>query len=164
MTYCAHCPLVTTFGALNVGHLWSWKWPLVNSVPSHCLNQLLPIVNWIPWNKFQCKLKQNITIFSIQNTFQNIVGKMSAILFMPGCVRCFTHSKILICSLSYKRPHYMSGNFTCCATYHIKPWRHHGLESHFTSVWEIWKPAILEYGEFFIVYPAIIRKYSLEVG
>ena len=47
------------------------------------------IANWTPRNKLQRNLNRNSYIFIRENTFENIVWKMAAILFRPQCVNCF---------------------------------------------------------------------------
>ena len=48
--------------------------------PSHYLNQWWNIVNWTFRNKLQWNFNQNFNIFIEENTFQNVVCAMSAIL------------------------------------------------------------------------------------
>ena len=52
------------------------------------LNQCWNIVNWTLRNKVQWNLNQKSYIFIKENTFQNIVWKIAAILSWPQCVKC----------------------------------------------------------------------------
>ena len=51
------------------------------SMPCHYLNQCWLVVNWIPRNTHCGYMNRNKTIFIHENAFQNVVCKMSAILF-----------------------------------------------------------------------------------
>ena len=53
------------------------------SVPSHYLNQWWLIINWTLRNKLQRNFDQNATIFIQENPFENIICKMSVILYRP---------------------------------------------------------------------------------
>ena len=55
-------------------------------MPSHYLNQCWNIVNWTLGNKIQWNLNRNSYIFIQENTFENVVWKMAAILSLPQCV------------------------------------------------------------------------------
>ena len=70
----------------NVIHLGSVNGFVDCSAPSHLLNQCWFIVNQIFMNKFQWNLNQNANIFIQENTFQNVVCKMFAILYRPQYV------------------------------------------------------------------------------
>ena len=54
-------------------------------VPSHYLNQCLNIVNWTLSNKLQRNFNWNSNIFIEENTFENVIWKMAAILSQPQC-------------------------------------------------------------------------------
>ena len=53
---------------------------------NHYLNQCWNIVNWTLGNKFQWKLNEDISISFQENTFENVVCKMAAILSWSRCV------------------------------------------------------------------------------
>ena len=55
--------------------------------PSHYLNQCWNIVNLNLRNKLQWNLKRNSYIFIQENTFENAVCEMAAILSRPQCVQ-----------------------------------------------------------------------------
>ena len=42
---------------------------------------------WKLRNKFQLNSNRNSNIFTDENTFENVVGKMSAILSRPRCIK-----------------------------------------------------------------------------
>ena len=50
------------------------------SAPSHYLNQCWTIVNWTLGNKLPWNLNRDFWIFIQENTFENVVWKMAAIL------------------------------------------------------------------------------------
>ena len=71
----------------ELDHQWFRHWLGTCSVPSLCLNHCWPILNRTLWNKPQWNLNQNIQLFFQQNAFENVVCKMSAILFQSLCVK-----------------------------------------------------------------------------
>ena len=60
---------------------------LVLMAPSHYLNPCGLLGNCILRNKPRWNLNQNIKRFILQNAFENVVSKMSAILFKSQCVK-----------------------------------------------------------------------------
>ena len=54
--------------------------------PSHYLNQCWNIVNWTLRDELQWNFNLNANIFIEENTFQNVVCEMAAILSRPQCV------------------------------------------------------------------------------
>ena len=56
------------------------QWLVACLVPSHYLNQYWLIVNWTLRNKLKWNSNQNTIFFVHDNTFKNVVCKMSAIL------------------------------------------------------------------------------------
>ena len=71
----------------NINHHWFRKWLVACSAQCHYLNQWLNIVNWTLRNTFQWHLNRNLNIFIEENTFENVVCEMAAILFRPQCVK-----------------------------------------------------------------------------
>ena len=67
-------------------HHWFRQWLVAWSAPSHYLNQCWFIVNWNFWNKLHWNPNRNSYIFIQENAFENVVRKMTAILFRPKCV------------------------------------------------------------------------------
>ena len=55
--------------------------------PSQYLNQCWNIINWILGNKLLSNLNRNSYVFIQENTFENVVWKMAAILFRAQCVK-----------------------------------------------------------------------------
>ena len=55
------------------------------SAPSHYINQCWNVVNWAIRNKLQWNRTRNSYIFIPKNAFENVVGKMAAILSRPHC-------------------------------------------------------------------------------
>ena len=55
--------------------------------PSHYLNQCWNFVNWTLENKLQWNFNRNSNIFIQENTFENVVWKMAAILSRLQCVK-----------------------------------------------------------------------------
>ena len=55
--------------------------------PSHYLKYCWNYVNWTLRNKLQWNFNRNSNIFIEENTFQNVVCEMSAILPRPQCVQ-----------------------------------------------------------------------------
>ena len=53
------------------------------SMPSHYLNQCWLIVNSTQRNKRQWKFNRSLSIFILENTFENVLHKMAATLFWP---------------------------------------------------------------------------------
>ena len=68
----------------RVTHIYVSKlaWP----TPSHYLNQCWNFDNCTLGNKLQWNLNRNVYIFIQENAFENLVGKMAAILYRPQCV------------------------------------------------------------------------------
>ena len=62
--------------------MYMFSWPM----PSHYLNQYWNIVNLTDRNKLQSIFNWNSYIFIHENTFENVVWKMAAILSRPQCV------------------------------------------------------------------------------
>ena len=62
------------------GQHWFRQWLVAYSAPSHYLNQCWVIVNWTHRNKLQWNLNQNTKLFIHENTSENIVCHMAAIL------------------------------------------------------------------------------------
>ena len=58
---------------------------MVWSAPSHYINQCWNVVNWAIRNKLQWNRTRNSYIFIPKNAFENVVGKMAAILSRPHC-------------------------------------------------------------------------------
>ena len=59
-------------------------------VPSHYLNQCWNIFNWTLRNKLQWNFNRSLYIFIQENTCENVVWKMAAILSWPQCVHEYT--------------------------------------------------------------------------
>ena len=64
---------------------WFRQWLVAWPVPSHCLNQCWNIVNWTLRNKLKWNINKNSYIFIQENTFENVVRKMAALLSRPQC-------------------------------------------------------------------------------
>ena len=62
---------------------WLVAWP----APSHYLNQCWDIVNWTLRNKLHWNFNRYSYIFIQENSFENVVWKMAAILSRPQCVK-----------------------------------------------------------------------------
>ena len=71
-------------------------------MPSHYLNQCWNIVNLNLRNKSQWSLKWNWYIFIHENTFENVVWKMVAILSRPQCVKVILILATLVVICKYK--------------------------------------------------------------
>ena len=56
--------------------------------PSHYLNQCRNIVNFTDRNKLQWNVNQYTYIFSQENTFENAICEMAAILSRSQCIKC----------------------------------------------------------------------------
>ena len=56
------------------------------TTPSHYLNQCWLTINWTPRNKLQSKFNQNTQCLSQENSFENVVCKILAILSLPQCI------------------------------------------------------------------------------
>ena len=69
--------------ASDPGHHWFRSWLVAWPAPSHDLNKCWNVVNWTLWHKFQWNLNGNLHIFIQENTFENVVWEMSAILHRP---------------------------------------------------------------------------------
>ena len=65
-----------------------WTGPALAQVaylaPSHYPNQCSLIINWTLRKKFQWNSKQNTTLFTQENAFENVVCEMAAILSRGG--------------------------------------------------------------------------------
>ena len=79
--------LVTVWGWGCVSNLKEQGIYNTSSAPWHHLNQCSNIVNWTLRNKLQWNLNRNSNIFIHENTFENVVWKMAAILSLPQCVK-----------------------------------------------------------------------------
>ena len=75
-----HLPLVSHICVSESGQYWFRLWFVVFLAPSHYLNQCSGIVNWTPRNKRQWNCNRNPNIFIHENTSENIVCEMAAIL------------------------------------------------------------------------------------
>ena len=73
-----HWGRVTDICIIKLYHHWFSAW----MVPSHYLNQCWNIVDWTPGNKLQCNFNKKFYIFIQENTIQNVILKMTAILSM----------------------------------------------------------------------------------
>ena len=62
---------------------------------SHYLNQWWPVVYWTLKNKLQSNF--NLELYIQQNVFENVVTKMSTILFKPQCVNSLCTTDIIQC-------------------------------------------------------------------
>ena len=58
----------------------SRSWLVDLSVPSHYMNQCCNIVDWTVGDKFQWNFKQNSNILIHENSFENVICEMAAIL------------------------------------------------------------------------------------
>ena len=68
------------------GPLFQVKVHLLSTAPSHCLNQCWNFVHWTLKNKLQWNLNRNSNIFIEENTRENVICEMSAILSRSQCV------------------------------------------------------------------------------
>ena len=77
----------------RVTHICVSKLTIIGSdnglAPNHYLNQWWNIVNWTLRNKLQWNFNRNSNIFIEENTFENVVCEMSAILPWPQCVKWY---------------------------------------------------------------------------
>ena len=55
--------------------------------PSHYLNQCWNLINWTGGNKLHWNLNRNLYIFIPENTLENVVWKIAAILYQPQFVK-----------------------------------------------------------------------------
>ena len=76
----SHLPLVPLICVSESGQHWFRYWVVVRMAPSHYLNQCCLIVNWTLRNKIQWNFNGNTKLFIDENTFENIVCEMAAIL------------------------------------------------------------------------------------
>ena len=67
----------------SVNYKWLKQWLVTWPAPSHCLNQCWNVANWTLWNKIQWNLNHKSCIFTHENAFENVVGKMAAIFSRP---------------------------------------------------------------------------------
>ena len=75
-------PLQTCVGKLTIiGSNNAWM------APSHYLNQCWNIVNWTLRNNLQWNFNRNSNIFIQENTLENVVCEMAAILSRAQCVK-----------------------------------------------------------------------------
>ena len=65
---------------------WFTQWLVAWLAPSHYVNQCWFIVNWNLRNKLKWNSNRNSKVFIQENTFENVVWKMAAILSRPQCV------------------------------------------------------------------------------
>ena len=82
-----HLPIVSHICVKESGIYWFRQWLVAYSAPSHYLNQCLIIVNWTLRNKLQWNFNQNTKLFIHENTSENIVCEMAAILSSGGWVK-----------------------------------------------------------------------------
>ena len=73
--------------------------------PSHYQKQCWDFVNWTFRNKLQWNFKRNSNIFFEENTFENVVCEMSAILSRPQCVKQNEQSRSCGTLVSRHLPH-----------------------------------------------------------
>ena len=78
--------------------------------PSHYLNQCWDIVSWSPRNKLQWNFNRNSNIFTVKNTFENVVCQMSAILSRLNVLTIKWRVECSLCSCP------------CRCPYHLLPW------------------------------------------
>ena len=71
------------FRAAKLLNHWGW----VTSAPNHHLNQCWNIVYWTRSNKLQLPFNRKSPIFIQENTFENVVRIMAAILSRLQCVK-----------------------------------------------------------------------------
>ena len=71
----------------KLGHHWFQWWLVACSAPTHYLNKWWIIVVSIFRNKSLWNWNKNATVFFQENTFENDICKMSAILSQPQCVK-----------------------------------------------------------------------------
>ena len=64
--------------------------------PSHYLNQCRFIDNWTPKNKLRLYLNENTMTFIHENALENVVSKMSAIMFRTRCAKWWEYQLALI--------------------------------------------------------------------
>ena len=95
-------PLVLHICVSELGQRWFRQWLVAYTAPSHCLNQLCNIVNWILVNSIPWNINRNTKRFIHKNIFENVVWKMSAILSQLQCVNTKTYS--LKACKCYSRP------------------------------------------------------------
>ena len=77
------CLYLKPFIALKINSLR----PCDAYMPSHYLNQWWNIVNWTLGNKFKWNLNRKLYIFIQENTSENVVWKIAAILSRLQCVQ-----------------------------------------------------------------------------
>ena len=63
-----------------------WLTTMTIWLPSHYLRQCWNIANWTLRNKLKWIFNRDTSIFIEENTFENVVCEVSAILFRPRCV------------------------------------------------------------------------------
>ena len=90
-----------------INHHWFRQWLVARPAPSYYLNQCWNIANWILSNKFQWNINPNSDIFIQENTFDNVIRLMAAILSRLQCVNCY----LVLLSFDIK-PSYQFRNFT----------------------------------------------------
>ena len=82
---------VTQYGIRYLDHHWCkvMACHLLCAKPlAHYLNQCCPIVKWTLKNKLRWNFNQNTIKFNPKDAFENVVCKMSSILFMSDCLNC----------------------------------------------------------------------------
>ena len=65
---------------------WCWQWLLACSVPSHYLIQWWRIASGTHRSNFQWNLDEDVINFIQENVFENVICKLSTILFWPPCI------------------------------------------------------------------------------
>ena len=99
-------------GNLNFWQIFYWfrQWLVAWLVPSHYLNQCWNIVNWTLRNKLQWNFNRNSNIFIQENTFENVVWKIAAILSLPQCINLIIVVLLtMTCNWAW---HYFFGKFS----------------------------------------------------
>ena len=86
------CFLINSLGPSDAymrqwtNHDW-YRWLVAWAAPSHYLNQCWHVVNWTIRNKLQWIFNYNTCIYIEENTLENVVWEMAAILSRPQCVK-----------------------------------------------------------------------------
>ena len=75
-----HLPLVPYICDSELGQHWFRYWLVACSAPTHYLNQCWRVVNWTLGNKLQWNSNRNCNIVIQENTFENVVCEMAAIM------------------------------------------------------------------------------------
>ena len=123
-----YCGLIMPNGVSEQCHHSLRQWPVTCMVPSHYRSQHCLLINFTPQNKLQWNLNQNTKILYKVYTFENVVCKMSLILFRTNVVSCqlliptshmtshensypATHYDVDISCYQYRNSHYLFHNW-----------------------------------------------------